>query len=303
VTQDRMHEAFADTVVAPQLLDQLGPALHSGRPLFIYGPAGTGKTFISGRLRRLLGGQVLIPYALAAEDVIVQVFDPLMHRRFARKAPSATEGFSLAQGHDMRFVTCERPMVVTGGELTLDMLELRFDEAHKLYHAPLQLKASNGMLLIDDLGRQRAPTVELLNRWIIPMEERRDFLNLGGGAQVEVPFDMVLVFSTNLNPHDIADEAFLRRLGYKIHFECISPAQYEQIWRQECEQKGIEFDASVLHYVLEELHAPAKVPLLPCHPRDLLGMALDLCRYQGRAAEPGIHELQYAWGNYFVETF
>ena len=197
---------------------------------------------------------------------------------------------------------CRRPIIITGGELTLDMLDVRFDPYSRQYQAPLQLKASNGIFIIDDLGRQRMAPVDLFNRWIVPMEEKKDFLNLGGGRHCEIPFDLVLVFSTNLNPLELADEAFLRRIGYKLHFDHLQPDEYERIWQQECEKLRIPYDPELVKYVIEHLHRPEKMPLLPCHPRDLLGMALDRQRYQGGDDSQTLspQTLNWAWRNYFV---
>ncbi|MFQ5544962.1 MAG: AAA family ATPase [Acidiferrobacterales bacterium] len=299
ITQQAMHTAFADMVIRETLLHQLGPAVHSGRAIFVYGSSGTGKSYISRRLARLLGENVLIPYALGLGETVIQFFDPMLHHAAseARAEPSAM----LEHGHDPRFALCQRPVAITGGELTLDMLEVRYEPATKQYHAPLQLKASNGMFVIDDLGRQRLATVDLLNRWIVPMEERRDFLNLGTGKHFEVPFDVVLIFCTNMNPLELADEAFLRRLGYKIRFDYLEPIEYEKIWRQVCSEQGISFDPGVLRYVLEELHAKRNVPLLPCHPRDLLTLAQDQCRYQEEPNSVTAERMRWAWDNYFVK--
>lgn len=216
VTQESIRQAFAGVVLRESLMDQLGPAMHSGRAVFFYGPPGTGKTYASRRLAPLLGDPVLIPHAISIDETVVQFFDPQLHRIVETHQDG--RGVRLDQGHDPRFYVCERPFVVTGGELTMAMLEVRYDSNSRQYHAPLQFKASNGMLLIDDLGRQRAATVELLNRWIMPMEDRIDYFDLDGGRHFEVPFDVILIFSTNINPTDLADEAFLRRIGYKIRF-------------------------------------------------------------------------------------
>jgi len=225
------------------------------------------------------------------------VFDPVLHQ-----VDHATGSASLLleQGHDPRLQRCRRPVVLTGGELTLDMLELQQDPVTRQYQAPLQLKANNGIFIIDDLGRQRAPTVNLLNRWIVPMEEQRDHLSLGSGQHYPVPFDLVLVFSTNMNPLELADEAFLRRLGYKIRFDPLSREQYRAIWEQVCAERGIHCEPNVLTYVLDELHGVRDVPLLPCHPRDLLMLALDLCHYLGDPNTIGIERIEWAWDNYFV---
>jgi predicted ATPase with chaperone activity len=295
-----MREAFTGIVMRDELLDQLGPAMNSGRAIMIYGPPGTGKTYISQRLIRLLDDAVWIPHAIAINEAVLEIFDPQLHKPLPVAAKPTS--LRLDQGVDRRLVQCQRPIIITGGELTLDMLDIRFDPYSRQYQAPLQLKASNGIFIIDDLGRQRVAPIDLFNRWIVPMEEKKDFLNLGGGRHCEIPFDLVLVFSTNLNPLALADEAFLRRIGYKLHFEHLLPAEYARIWQQECDKLGIAYDAELVTYVLEHLHRPAQTPLLPCHPRDLLGMALDRQRYLGvgqiQALTP--ETLIWAWRNYFV---
>ncbi|MDP3814406.1 AAA family ATPase [Pseudomonas sp.] len=295
-----MREAFAGVVLHEELLDQLGPAMNSGRAIMIYGPAGTGKTYISQRLIRLFHEAVWIPHAIAINESVVEIFDPQVHKPLLAEVKQ--RNLRLDEGVDRRLVQCRRPIIITGGELTLDMLDIRFDPYTRQYQAPLQLKASNGIFIIDDLGRQRVAPVDLFNRWIVPMEEKKDFLNLGGGRHCEIPFDLVLVFSTNLNPLELADEAFLRRIGYKLHFDHLQADEYERIWQQECEKLGIPYDLELVEYVIERLHRPEKMPLLPCHPRDLLGMALDRQRYLGaddsQALSP--QTLIWAWRNYFV---
>ena len=297
VTRELMRAAFADVVLDPQMLDRLGPALNSGKAIFVYGEAGTGKTYITQRLSRLVGDTVLVPHAIAVGDTIIQVFDPAVHIVVG----GSSSGVLLDDGHDPRFVLCRRPLVVTGGELVPEMLEVQFDPTTRQFRAPLQLKATNGMLIIDDLGRQRVPPKVVLNRWIVPMEEGRDYLTLPTGQHFAALFDLILVFSTNLKPGDLADEAFLRRIGYKIQFEALTPEQYHRIWQQVCEQHGVAYDASVCQGVIDLLHGPAKIPLLPCHPRDLIDMALDHAAYVGAedALEP--NALEWAWKNYFVD--
>ena len=294
-----MHHCFGSMVLAQSMLDQLGVALNSGRAIMIYGPAGTGKTYVSSRLIRLFAEAIWVPHAIAINESVIEIFDPQVHRRLGDDEHQNV--LMLNEGIDRRLLCCERPIVITGGELTMEQLDVRYDPYTRQYQAPLQLKASNGLLIIDDLGRQRMTPGELLNRWIVPMEERRDFLNLGGGRHCELPFDLILVFSTNLNPLELADEAFLRRIGYKLQFGYLKPGEYERIWIQETQRLGIPYDPALLSFVLRELYGAENMPLVPCHPRDLLNMACDRQRYQEGAGPLTTQELEWAWHNYFVQ--
>jgi predicted ATPase with chaperone activity len=298
VTQDSMHAAFSDIVLDEQLLNSLGPALNSGRAMFLYGPAGTGKTYISQRLCRLFRQPTLIPHAVAIDDTVVQVYDPLVHKQMMQSP--TRDDLKFDEGHDPRFIVCERPVVITGGELTGEMLEVHYEPSTRLYEAPLQLKANNGMFIIDDMGRQKVAPEQVFNRWIVPMEEKRDYLTIGSGRHFTVPFDVILVFSTNLHPLDLADEAFLRRIGYKIEFGTLTAEQYEHIWRDACIACNVEYEPEILDYVLNELHAKKRVALLPCHPRDLLGMAVDHAIYENNSHDVSIDHIRWAWENYFV---
>ena len=297
ITRQAVRDAFRGFVIADDLLERLGPALNSRRAMFLYGRAGTGKTYTARRLADALSGLVLVPHAIAVHETVIEVFDPLCHEQMAFLNPPART--LLDQGFDPRYVPCERPIVLTGGELAADMLEVQCESATRTYAAPIQLKANNGFLLIDDLGRQRIEPAVLFNRWIVPMDVRRDSLTTGKGHHFEVPFDLVLVFSTNLRPEDIADEAFLRRLGYKIEFTPIMPREYRQIWQGVCAERSIAFDPALVDFAIEELHGKSQMPLLPCHPRDLLGMALDRIAYLGGG---GLDErsLRWAWDSYFL---
>lgn len=299
ITARDMRSAFSGVVLSDGMLDQLGVALNSGRAIMIYGPAGTGKTYISSRLIRLFAEAIWVPYAISINESVIEIYDPQVHQRLDEDLQQ--NHLMLDEGIDRRLLCCKRPVVITGGELSLEQLDIRYDPYSRQYQAPLQLKASNGMFIIDDMGRQRMPPADLLNRWIVPMEERRDFLNLGGGRHCELPFDLVLVFSTNLNPLELADEAFLRRIGYKLHFKYLKAEEYERIWRQECERLGIAFDPVLLRYVLQGLYETEGMPLVPCHPRDLLGMALDRQRYLDGSGPLAPRELEWAWRNYFVQ--
>jgi hypothetical protein len=297
VTRNAVHAAFRGLHVDEAVLDRLGPALNSRRAILIYGAAGTGKTWTARRLADAINGLVLIPRAVLVNDVVVEVFDPLVHEPLEFMDPPSPT--LLGAGFDPRYVACERPVVMTGGELCADMLEVRYDGNTRCYMAPLQLKASNGFLLIDDLGRQRIEPATLFNRWIVPLESRRDWLTLGSGHHFEVPFDVILVFSTNLTPSDVADDAFLRRLGYKVGFEPIKPSQYRSIWAAVMRERGLIDDPTLADFAIRELHQPQHVPLLPCHPRDLIGIACDRAAYLGTSKIDG-PAIRWAWSNYFA---
>lgn len=300
LTHGQIDELFSDTVIDPVLIDRLGPAIHSGRAIFIYGQPGTGKSYIARRLKRALGPPILLPHALTVGDSIIRVFDPSVHHPLTGGEASQQDP-RLQQGVDPRFIWCERPMVVSAGELTLEMLDLQYNSAKRIYAAPLQLKANGGLLIIDDLGRQRIPPESLLNRWILPMEERRDQLSLNSGEHFSIPFELTLIFSTNLEPATLADEAFLRRIGYKVRFRESTQAEYESIWQQSCEQLGIDFDPACLTFVTGKLYTKQHIPLLPCHPRDLLQLAMDFRRYRG-GGPIDYEALRWAWQNYFLEV-
>jgi predicted ATPase with chaperone activity len=298
ITQSAMRTAFEDIVLPADLVDRLGSSLNSGRPIFVYGPAGTGKSYIARKLARMFHDRVMIPYAISVNETVIEVFDPVAHEAIG--LTDSRPEFSLEGGFDPRYVCCARPVVAAGGELTADMLEVQYDTATREIRAPLQLKANNGLFLIDDMGRQKVPPETIFNRWIIPMEEKLDYLSLGGGRHFSVPFDVVLIFSTNLHPLDLADEAFLRRIGYKIEFDYLTPDEYRAIWKVACQDYGILYDADVLEFALTELHQKESVRLLPCHPRDLLGIARDLTTYLDLPKRVTAEHLRWAWKNYFV---
>jgi hypothetical protein len=298
VTRERMTAAFSDTVLDPSMLDRLGPAMNSGKAIFVYGAPGTGKTYVSQRLARLFEDTCLIPHAVAVGDTVVRVFDASVHCQFQETA----QVVMLNRSHDPRFVLCQRPLVITGGELTADMLEVQFDPATRQYRAPLQMKANGGMLILDDLGRQRIPPSIVLNRWILPMEEGVDYLSLNTGQHFRTPFDVILVFSTNLRPSDLVDDAFLRRIGYKIGFQPLDQQQYHLVWQRVCETNGIQYDATLCQHMIDALYAPTGTALLPCHPRDLIGMALDRAIYLEARERLSADALHWAWDNYFVNA-
>ena len=298
VTKSDMRAAFSDVVLKETLLDQLGPSLNSGRAIFIYGQAGTGKTYITQRLAKLFRDAVLIPHAIAVNDTVIAVFNPVKHKPIEQS--QAPRELVFTSRYDDRWVSCERPVLISGGELHSDMLDVQLEPLVKEYRAPLQLLANNGVFIIDDMGRQRISPAEVFNRWIVPLEEQIDYLSLGSGRHFSVPFDLVLVFSTNINPTELADEAFLRRIGYKIEFGPLERDQYETIWREVCRAKQVVCDQSVLDFAIEDLHAKTQTPLLPCHPRDLLSIAVDQLTYQGEPRVLSRTHISWAWHNYFV---
>ena len=298
VTFEMLQQGLKALVLPEDLLYKIGPAMNSSRPVLIYGPPGTGKSYLCRHLNLALGDDVLIPYALAIGNEIIQVFDPELHHQV-----DLTENHNpldLAQGHDPRWLRCHRPLRITGGELTAEMLEVRFDPYSRTYMAPLQLKANNGILLLDDLGRQRISAKQLFNRWIIPMEERRDFLGLQSGEHFEIPFELILLFSTNLDPKELVDEAFLRRLGYKIHFDALNETLYRQIWFRVCEELQLHCPEEVFQYLLREYHQRCNKPLIPCYPRDLLGIISDQMSFMKLEPEVTRSLIDSAWSIYFV---
>lgn len=298
VTREEMHQAFSGIVIRDEILDKFGAALNSGRAMFVYGPAGAGKTFVAGKLAALLSGHVYVPHAILVENQVIQVFDPLVHER-AKVAGPEVSMLVQSKAPDPRWVLCRRPVVVAGGELTLGMLDLQFDAGTRFYAAPPQLKANNGLFIIDDLGRQLVQAKDLMNRWIVPLERRVDYLALHTGEKFMVPFDVTVVFCTNLSPAELADDAFLRRLGYKIHLGALDELEYREVCAQVCESYGIPRDEAAIDYLLARFSKEGR-PLLACTPRDLLGQVRDEARYRG--VTPGLTKelLDWAWHNYFV---
>jgi energy-coupling factor transporter ATP-binding protein EcfA2 len=292
---------FSDIAVNPAVLDQIGAAMNSSRAIFLHGPAGSGKTFLAEHLAKLLKGAVLVPYAIVIDGELVQMYDPMVHVAVAETPEHST----VLVRHircDPRWVICHRPAVLTGGELTLPMLDLQFDAGTRFYQAPPHLKANNGLLIIDDLGRQNCSPTDLMNRWIVPLDRRIDYLSLHTGHKFQVPFDVVVVFSSNLPPERLEDAAFLRRIGYKIHIGALSPSHYEQVFRHACTTYDVPFCADAFAYLLQEHYAKDDRPLLACHPRDLLSQIRDRAMYERLAPRLDTAALDWAWNNYFIGT-
>ena len=299
VTREGVEKALHGLVIDPVVRDQLGAAMGSGRSLFMYGPAGAGKTYLAERLSLLLAGDVVVPHAILVDGEIIQVFDPLIHTPVEDGRPAGSVLDNLMRP-DQRWVRCKRPVAITGGELTLRMLDLDYDASTGFYQAPPHVKANNGLFVVDDLGRQIVTPEQLMNRWIVPMDRHHDYLALHSGTKFTLPFDVVLVFSTNLMPSEVADPAFLRRLGYKIHIGALCEEDYRNIFTRVCAERDVPFDEAVFQILLKEFHAVHDKPLLACYPRDLIGQIADLARYRGEPARLTIDALHWAWHNYFA---
>ncbi|QPF73559.1 ATP-binding protein [Roseateles sp. DAIF2] len=298
LTLRQAHQACAGLVLPEGLLDQLGTALNSGRPLLLYGPAGSGKTYLAQSLQRLLGGAVAIPHAICVHDEVIRVFDAQCHRPLpAEAAPRAA--LDNRSRPDPRWQLCERPVIASGGELTLEMLDLSFDNRAGYYEAPPHFKANNGLFIVDDLGRQVVTPRALMNRWIVPMEHRHDHLMLRNGGKFTVPFEMTLVFSSNLEPRELEDAAFLRRLGHKIRIGALDPQSYARVFENACGDEGLPFDSGVLAQLVHELHPRHGRPLLACYPRDLLRLIASRARYLELPAALSSELLDWAWSTYF----
>lgn len=298
VTREGVDSAFRGLVIKPSVRDQLGAAMGSGRALFLWGPAGAGKTYLAERLALLLEGDIAVPHAILIDGEVVQVFDPLIHVPVETDArPAALDNL---QRPDQRWVRCRRPVAITGGELTLRMLDLDYDAGTGFYQAPPHVKANNGLFVVDDLGRQLVTPEQLMNRWIVPMDRRHDYLALHNGTKFSLPFDVVLVFSTNLRPAEVADPAFLRRLGYKIHIGPMDEHEYRAIFMQVCDATGVPFDENAFRTLVDEFHATHEQPLLACYPRDIVNQIADLARYRGDPARLTPATLHWAWHNYFA---
>jgi hypothetical protein len=295
VSRPYAHAAFEDLTISVQLIDELGGAMNTGHPLLLYGPAGGGKTFLAECLAKLLPGTVAVPYAIVVEREIVQVFDPLVH--LLAETPRRALGEAAP---DRRWQRCRRPVVKVGGELTLDMLELRYDRTTGFYQAPGHVKANNGLFIVDDLGRQRVSPQELLNRWITPLGRGDDMLTLQSGTRFTLPFDVRLAFSSNLTPDELGDEAFLRRLGSKLLIGPLDENDYRTMYDRECSKLKVASDDEAFSYLLHHLHYPARRALLACYPRDLLSLVVAHAQYRDEPAKASPETLRRAWQTYFA---
>jgi Cdc6-like AAA superfamily ATPase len=291
VSRDSLRQALGDLVLPEPLLDQLGPALISQKALFLYGPTGNGKTSLAERLLRVYEDAVLIPYALELNGYVITLFDPVLHR------PLEDQPEDL----DPRWVLCHRPSVSVGGELVSEMLELRSDASSGVYSAPLQMKANNGILVIDDFGRQVISPRDLLNRWIVPLDRRVDYLTLHHGQKLCIPFEVMVVFATNLDPSELADEAFLRRIHNKIYIEPVTEECFNEILARVLEERRLACDAQTAAY-LAKLCLRHGDALKACYPSDLCDIVVWRSQYEGRPPQVTREELDGAAGLYFTRV-
>ncbi|MCH8148448.1 MAG: AAA family ATPase [Planctomycetes bacterium] len=296
-TEEDLRNAFDDLLISPKIFAKLGPAVNSGRGMFLYGFPGNGKTSIAQRITKVFGHHIWIPRALGVDGEIIRLFDPMSH---AESPPEKSDGLLDKSQVDHRWVRIRRPTIIAGGELTMENLEVSSNASTGICESPIQLKSNCGTLVIDDFGRQRIQIDELLNRWIVPLENRVDYLNLPNGKKIQVPFDQLIVFSTNLEPRDLVDEAFLRRIPYKIEICDPSEDDFHELFRMMCPKMGCPYDESAINYLLEKHYRGADRPLRCCHPRDLLLQIRNHCLYEKQPIELNPKTIDLAVEIYFA---
>lgn len=292
VNRQDVREAYGEMVISDKLMNQLGPAINSAQSIFLFGPPGNGKTSLAETASRLLGGAVYIPYALEHDGQVIKLYDSTFH------AALGNDDRRL-DALDHRWVKSRRPVVVVGGELTMQALDLVYSETSRFYEAPLQLKANCGMFLIDDFGRQQMPPRDLLNRWIVPLEKREDYLNMQTGQELTVPFDQLIIFSTNLEPASLVDEAFLRRIRYKIEVPNPTLEEFEEIFRRVCDSRAVPYDFGAVQFVLDYYDRRGIEPRC-CHPRDVVDQMIDIAKYMELPHAFSKDLLESACDSYFV---
>ena len=292
ISQKELAHAFHELVLDNETLNQLGTAVVSGRALFLYGPTGTGKTMIASTLTRLFeNDRIWVPHAVEVDGQIITVYDAVLHQR--TEQPNT-------HNHDRRWVLCRRPRILVGGEMTIKMLDLQYNPSTKYYTGPIQMKANNGLLIIDDFGRQRMSPEELLNRWVVPLDRRIDFLTLAGGKKIEIPFDLFVVFATNLDPAQMVDEAFLRRIQTKIKVDFVTPDQFCEIFHRACIKLGLQTARSVADDLVKMIEVEYKEPLRACYPIDILQQIVWEAKYLHKSPEVNRKSIDQACRNYFL---
>lgn len=292
-----LKRAFGDLIINESMLRRLGPAINSGRGMFLFGAAGNGKTSIAERITNCFGSAIYIPKAIGVDGDIIRVFDPAVHDR-VEDGPQIG-GLMNDSKIDSRWIKVRRPTVIAGGELTMEELEIRQNQTTKICEAPIQLKSNCGTLVIDDFGRQRMPVVELLNRWIVPLEKRHDYLSVPCGKRIQVPFDQIIIFSTNLEPKDLVDAAFLRRIPYKIAVPDPSLDEFHRLFALVGSHLGFAYEKRAIDYLLAKHYAPANRPLRACQPRDILLQVKYYCQYLGQPVRLTPDAIDFACENYF----
>lgn len=295
-TEKDLRHAFSDLIISQKMFDKLGPAINSGRGMFLFGEAGNGKTSIAERITRCFGSSIWIPKALGVDGDIVRIYDPAVHERVETDSSSGVLNLT---GVDQRWIQIRRPTIIAGGELTMAELEVKLNEATGISEAPLQMKSNCGTLVIDDFGRQRMPVDELLNRWIVPLEKRYDFLNLPCGKKIQVPFDQIIIFSTNLEPRDLVDGAFLRRIPYKIQVPDPSEEQFYKLFEVLAPMMGFTFDRAAVDYLVTQHYRPINRPYRSCQPRDILLQVKNFCIYHDLPRVMTPQSMDFAVENYF----
>ena len=300
LTRPMLDQVFSELTLPRELMEKLGPAANSGASILLYGPPGNGKSSIAEAICTAFRGRVYFPHAIVVDKQIITVFDPTVHHRVADDEDAGT-GLRRESGHDQRYVACRRPAVITGGELTLDRLDLALNTVSRVYEAPMQLKAAGGVLVIDDFGRQRQSPQALINRLIIPLENGIDYLALQTGRKFELPFDALVVFSTNIAPKTLVDEAALRRLRYKILIDKPDRDTFIEIFYRTARRFGLELDEETLAFILTELYAKHEGAEFHCfHPRFLIEQTKAICAFEGVAPQFRPDFLRRAWGNLFI---
>lgn len=298
-TRESVAKGFSGYVLQDGVLDTLGAAMNSSRSIFMFGPAGSGKTYIAETLVKLLDDNIVIPHAILVDNEVIQLYDPLIHQLVEQDQPRENL-FDRKSQIDMRWLLCKRPIAISGGELTLETLDLEFDRTTRYYQAPPHIKANNGLFIVDDLGHQTISPQELMNRWIVPLDRQRDYLSLHTGYKFQIPFDVKVIFSSNLTPEKLADDAFLRRLGYKIYIGALSEEKYRTIFLNYCEQLSVPYSEPAMQHLLHNCYYKEGKMLLASNPRDLLCQIRDFAIYENRPPSLTPETIDWAWHNFFA---